>query len=158
MLRHRLAPRFAAASIALVAVGGLAACETPLGASSFDRSEAGRVSRVDEGVVIGARPVTFGGGTGNTGALVGGAAGAAVGSQFGGDTGGRILGGIIGGAGGAVAGSAIQRGQTRQGFAYSIRRRDGTIIEVTQEDAQPIPPNTRVHIIYGDRVRVVPAP
>lgn len=162
MLRHRLAPHFgsrwAAASIALLAVGGLAACETAQGPYAYSPYEAGRVSRVDEGVVVGGRPVTFGGSERGSGALIGGAAGAAIGSQFGGDTGGRIAGAIIGGVGGAAAGQAIQQGRTRQGFAYTIRRSDGTTIEVAQEDAYAIPPNTRVQIIYGDRVRVVPAP
>jgi len=159
MPKSRILPRLAAVSVAAVALAGLAACETTPGPYAYSPYEAGRVARVEYGTIVGVRPVQFGGSRDNTGALVGGAAGAAVGSQFGGDTGGHIAGALIGAIGGAVAGDAIQRGQTQQGFAYTIRRADdGRTIEVAQADAQPLPPGMRVQIVYGDRVRITPAP
>jgi len=43
------------------------------------------------------------------------------------------------------------------GFAYPIRRdREGPIVGIAQAEPQPLPVGQRVHISYGDRVRVLP--
>ena len=146
------------AAVALAGTLGLGACATQPGPYAYSPYEAGTIARVEEGVVISSRPVSFGGQQRGSGALVGGAAGATIGSQFGGDTDGRIFGAILGGIMGAVAGDAVQNNQTSYGFAYTIRReRDGSMIEVAQAEPQPLPNGAKVHITYGDRVRIVPA-
>ena len=152
--------RLVVASAALAGLISLSACATMPGPYAYSPYEAGAVARVEEGTVVTARPVAFGTQQQGSGALVGGLAGATVGSQFGGDSGGHLAGAIIGGLLGAVGGDAIQNNNARAstGFAYTIRReRDGSLIEVAQAEPQPIAPGTRVHITYGDRVRVVPA-
>jgi outer membrane lipoprotein SlyB len=146
------------AALALVGTLTLGACATQPGPYGYSPYEAGTIARVEEGTIVSARPVVFNGQQQGSGAAVGGLAGAAVGSQFGGDTGGHIAGALIGGMLGAVAGDAMQNSSTATGFAYTIRReRDGSLIEVAQAEPQPIPVGARVHITYGDRVRIVPA-
>jgi len=150
--------RLVLACAAVAGTLGLAACAAGPGPYAYRGYEAGRIAHVEEGTIVSARPVVFDPQQRGSGALIGGAAGAAVGSQFGGDTGGRILGGVIGGALGAAAGDAVESGRTTQGYAYTIRReRDGSMVEVAQAETQPLPIGTRVHITYGEQVRVVPA-
>lgn len=150
--------RFALMSLALAGALGLGACATDPGPYAYSPYEAGAISHVEEGTVLAVRPVVFDQQRRGSGALVGGAAGATIGSQFGGDSGGHLLGAVIGGMVGAVAGDAVSTGNARNGFAYTIRRqRDDSVIEIAQVEPQPLQPGTRVSIVYGDRVRVVPA-
>ena len=149
--------RLLIASAAFVGLIGLSACSTMPGPYAYSPYEAGAIARVEEGTIVSARPVAFGQQQQGSGALVGGVAGAAVGSQFGGDSGGHVAGAIIGGLLGAVAGDAVQNNNARAstGFAYTIRReRDGSMFEVAQIEPQPIPVGARVHVTYGDRVRI----
>jgi outer membrane lipoprotein SlyB len=151
MLRRVLAP------LALVGTLALGACATQPGPYSYSPYEAGMMARVEEGTVVSVRPVRFNDQQPGSGMAVGGLAGAAVGSQFGGDTGGHIIGALIGGMLGMGAGKAIEDGNVGHGFAYTIRRQgDGSLFEVAQVEPQPIPVGSRVHITYGDRVRIVP--
>jgi outer membrane lipoprotein SlyB len=143
---------------ALAGTLGLAACATTPGPDGYSPYEAGSIARVEEGTIVSVRPVRFGQQQNGSGAAVGGLAGAAVGSQFGGDTGGHIAGAVIGGLLGAVVGDAVQDGKTTNGFAYTIRRQhDGSLIEIPQAEPYAMPVGARVHITYGDRVRVTPA-
>jgi outer membrane lipoprotein SlyB len=144
--------------VAGVLSGGLAACATAPGAYDYAPYETGAAARVEDGVIVSSRPITIGGSKPGSGAVIGGLAGAGVGAQFGGDTGGHLLGAVIGALGGAAIGDAVQTGQTRQGVAYIVRRDyDGASFEVAQPDAEPLPPGARVHIVYGERVRITPA-
>lgn len=154
-VRRRLA---AAASLALVSTLGLTACETYDGPSRYSAYEAGVPARVDEGRVVDFRPVRFGPNEDNAAAgTVGGAvAGGLIGSAVAGRHEGAAL-GLAGALLGAVAGNAIARGDDHPGFAYIVRRRDGTTLEVAQPDAAPIPRGTRVYVSYGARVRITPA-
>lgn len=146
------------AAAALAGTLSLGACATTPGPYAYSPYEAGTIARVEEGTIVSSRPVQFGTQQRGSGALVGGAAGATIGSQFGGDSDGRLFGALLGGILGAVAGDAVQNDGASYGFAYTIRReRDGGLIEVAQAEAQPLAPGTRVHITYGDRVRIVPA-
>ena len=58
----------------------------------------------------------------------------------------------------ALIGNAIASSDRVHGFAYTIRRRDGRLIEIAQADRQPLPPGTRVSVSYGPgrRARVAP--
>lgn len=145
-------------AVAALAALGLTACAAQTGPYSYAPYEAGMIARVEEGTIVSARPIRLETYQNGSGGLVGGVAGAAIGSQFGGDTGGTVAGAVIGGLLGAVAGDAIANNENRNGFAYVIRReRDGSMIEIAQPDVQPLPLGMRVHIAYGDRVRVTPA-
>ena len=69
----------------------------------------------------------------------------------------RGAGALLGGIGGALLGNAIASSDRHPGFAYTIRRRDGGLVEIAQADPQPIPVGTRVSVAYGGgRARVSP--
>ncbi len=149
-----LRPLILAAS--LLAVGGLSACETYGGPGDYGPYEYGAPARVERGVVIGARPIRFGGGDTGAGAVVGGVSGGLIGSAAAGRHDG-FAGGIAGAVLGALVGSALERSNAQPGFAYLIRfDRDGTEVEVPQADRYPLREGVRVAVSYGPRVRVTP--
>ena len=151
-------PLAVVASLTLISALGLSACETYDGPDRYSPYEAGVPARVDEGRVVDFRPVRFGPNEDNAAAgTVGGAvAGGLIGSAVAGRHDGAAL-GIAGALLGAVAGNAIAKGgDGRPGFAYIVRRRDGSTLEVAQPDAAPIPRGTRVYLSYGPRVRITP--
>ena len=141
---------------ALAATAGLSACETYDGPNAYGPYEAGIPARVEQGVVVGARPVTLGAPNTGGGAVVGGVSGGVIGSELAG-RGDGFAGGILGAVGGALIGNAIENSNKRQGFAYLIRfDRDGREIEVAQADAYPLKQGVHVAVTFGARVRVVP--
>jgi outer membrane lipoprotein SlyB len=67
---------------------------------------------------------------------------------------GAVAGAVIGG----LAGGAIERGVTgARGFAYTVRKNDGTMVTITQGADIAMRPGQRVYIEYGARARVIPA-
>ncbi len=149
-----------AVGLAALASTSLIACAEDYGPGPrhYSPYEAGVVSHIDRGVVVGFRPIEFGsndtGGATVVGAVGGGLIGNAV--SHGRDRGLATVGGAIAGA---LVGHAVADGNRRQGFAYTIRLdRDGRTIEVPQLDGSPIPNGVRVNVVYeGGRARVVPA-
>lgn len=157
MLKQSLRKRAVAVSLVLLATAGVTACAEDIGPRNYGPYAAGSIARVEEGQVIGAEPIRFGGYDNGAGVIGGGVAGAVVGSQFGGryDHGSF---GVLGALGGAVIGHEIAKNANdRRGFNYTIRRRrDGRLVQVAQADDYPIPQGTQVYISYGDQVRVQP--
>lgn len=152
-------PQKAFAVAFAVLATALAGCASGLGANTYDRGSVGMVSRVEEGTVIDTRPIKIEGsqkGTG-VGTIAGAALGGLAGSELGGgskaNTAGAIGGAILGG----VIGNAVGNAATAQdGFAYTIRLRNGELVSIAQAGAQPIPAGTPVLIEYGERARVIP--
>ena len=141
--------------LSLGALTGLSACETDR-PDFYGPYEAGVPARVEQGVVIGARPITLGARDSGAGAVIGGVSGGVVGSELAG-RGDHFAGGLLGAVGGALIGSAIEHSNTRQGFAYLIRfDRSGREIEVAQADAYPLKQGVHVAVTFGPRVRIVP--
>jgi outer membrane lipoprotein SlyB len=153
----RLSRRFGLVSVAALAALSLAACAEDIGPGRYERFEAGAPARVEEGRVISSRPITLGGGDRNGATAVGAISGGVVGAQFGGRGVDHAAFGIAGAVLGALAGNAIAKNNETQGFAYVIRFRDDSTVEIPQADPAPIPDGTRVFVSYGDRVRVRPA-
>lgn len=146
----------AAAGLAAAALTGLSACETYDGPNRYGPYEAGIPAPVERGTVIGARPITLGGGDTGAGAIVGGVSGGVIGSELAG-RGSHFAGGIAGAVLGSLAGQAIERSNTHPGYAYLIRfDRDGSEAEIPQPDPYPLRQNTRVLVTYGARVHVRP--
>ena len=117
------------------------------------------VSRVEEGTVVGMRAIKIEGSqkSSGVGTLAGAALGGLAGSELGGgdkaNTAGAIGGAILGG----VIGNAIGNSATASdGFAYTIRLRNGELVSIAQAGALPIPAGTPVLIEYGERARVIP--
>ena len=157
MLRFPISRTLAGVSLAAVAALSLGACASDLGPSQYERYEAGAPARVEEGRVISSRPITLGGGDRGGATAIGALSGGAVGAQFGGRGVDHATFGIAGAVLGAIAGNAIAKNNEAQGFAYVVRFRDDSTVEIPQVDAYPIPDGTRVFVSYGDRVRIRPA-
>lgn len=141
----------------VLATSGLSGCAQDIGPNNYAPYETGTAAQVEEGEVVGVQPVTLNKRDTGTGAVVGGVAGGVVGSQFGGRRSDHVAGGVIGAVGGALLGNAIEQSADKvPGFAYTVRRRNGELIQVAQADAQPLPVGTHVYISFGARVRIQP--
>ena len=154
----RTAARSGLIAIALsgVAVAGLTACADERGPGYYPPYAEGRIAQVEEGTVVSFRPVSFGPHDTAGGTIIGGVGGAVAGSAIAG-RGDRGAGALLGGIGGALLGNAIASSDRHPGFAYTIRRRDGGLVEIAQADPQPIPVGARVSVAYGaGRARVSP--
>ena len=154
----RTAARSGLIAIALsgVAVAGLTACADERGPGYYPPYAEGRIAQVEEGTIVSFRPVSFGPHDTTGGTIIGGVGGAVAGSAIAG-RGDRGAGALLGGIGGALLGNAIASSDRHPGFAYTIRRRDGGLVEIAQADPQPIPVGTRVSVAYGGgRARVSP--
>jgi outer membrane lipoprotein SlyB len=134
----------------------LAGCGASYSPDAYATRAVQQLNRVDQGVVIGRRPVVVQS-DGATGAATGGAAGGIIGAQT---PGGNIT-GAIGAVGGALVGglfgSAAERvaGDTTA-FEYIVRKNDGEMVTVTQRDQAPLELGARVLVIGGTQARIVP--
>jgi outer membrane lipoprotein SlyB len=114
-----------------------------------------QANKVDQGIVIGVRPVLISADatlSSGTGAAAGGIAGSTVGT--GAVSALTALGGsVAGGVAGNVVGHAT--GDTN-GFEYIVRKPNGDLLSVTQKDDQPLGIGAHVLIIEGPQARIVP--
>lgn len=136
------------------------ACTPNISPNQYATTEVGQANRTVPGVIVNERQVVVTGSAdgNNWGALGGGAAGAVAGSAIGGGTRMNILGGIAGAIGGAVLGNAIQNSATTQnGMEYIVRMDNGNLITVTQSMQPLFNKGQQVYVLFGDRVRIIPA-
>lgn len=141
---------------ALAGTAALSACETYDSPGYYGPYEAGVPARVEQGVVVGVRPITLGAPNTGAGAVIGGVSGGVVGSELA-SRGSGFAGGVLGAVGGALIGNAIENGNKHPGFAYLIRfDRSGREIEVAQADRYPLRQGVHVAVTFGPRVRVTP--
>ncbi len=146
---------------ALVAGTALAitGCASSQGANDYSRDEVGRISRVDEGVIVASRAVQISASNnGLLGAATGAVIGGIAGSQVGGGDDEKAIAGVVGAVGGAIAGQQINKSAGKQqGFEYKIRLdKNDEIISITQGGDVALPNGTPIFIEYGNRARVVP--
>ena len=144
-------PLAVVASLALVAALGLSACETYDGPDRYCPYEAGVPARVDEGRVVDFRPVRFGpnGDNAAVGTVGGAVAGGLIGSAVAGRHDGAALGDRAARCSARWRATPSPRGDERPGFAYIVRRRDGSTLEVAQPDPAPIPQrHARLHHLW----------
>ncbi len=145
-----------ALTLAGLSAASLAACADERGPGYYPPYAEGRIAQVEEGTVVSFRPVSFGPHDTTGGTIIGGVGGAVAGSAIAG-RGDRGAGALLGGIGGALLGNAIASSDRHPGFAYTIRRRDGGLVEIAQADPYPIPQGTRVTVTYGvGRAHVAP--
>jgi outer membrane lipoprotein SlyB len=143
--------------LALVAAlsASLAACGPDYSPNTYATDAVQQAAKVDQGVVVGVRPVDVTA-SGATGAVVGGAAGGIAGSQVGSGAekaftalGSTLVGGI--------AGSAAEHVLSDTGaFEYIVRKPSGDLLSVTQKDTVPLTIGQKVLVISGKQARVVP--
>jgi outer membrane lipoprotein SlyB len=146
-----------ALSLAGLTTVGLSACADERGPAYYPPYAEGRIAHVEEGTVVSYRPVQFGPHDTAGGTIIGGVGGAIAGSALAG-RGSRGVGALLGGLGGAVLGTAIASSDRVNGFAYTIRRRDGGLVEIAQAEPAPIQVGTRVTVTYGAGMRAHVAP
>jgi len=140
------------------ALFSLEACQNQYSSNTYDPNGAQRAAHVDRAVVESIRIVDIresGLGSG-VGLLGGAAAGGIVGSQIGKGGGNALatLGGVlVGGAAGVLAEKSIT---DTQAYEYVLRKENGELVSVTQQDQQPFAVGQRVLVMYGAKARIVP--
>jgi outer membrane lipoprotein SlyB len=144
---------------ALVLAIGLSGCGPSYSPNSYASNAAQLANKVDQGVVIGVRPVLINADT-TLGTGTGAAAGGIAGSTLGGGSvgalgalGGSVTGGIVGNVVSHTAGDT-------DGFEYIVRKTNGDktngdLMSVTQKDAAPLGIGAHVLIIEGPQARIV---
>ena len=133
----------------------LAGCKPDYSANSYASSAVQQANKVDQAIVIGRRQVEVTN-NGTTGAVVGGAAGGIAGSQIGSNVttafaalGGSLVGGVVG--------SAVDKTTSRTtAYEYVVRKSNGDLLSVTQQDESPLAIGQKVLVIAGSQARIVP--
>lgn len=139
----------------VLATLALAACHPDYSANSYNSTAVQQANKVDQAVVIGRRSVGVVA-SGATGAVAGAAAGGIAGSQAGtgvtsafGALGGSVVGGLVG--------TAVEKGTgNTTAFEYVVRKSNGDLLSVTQQDARPLEIGQKVLVIAGNQARIVP--
>jgi outer membrane lipoprotein SlyB len=136
-------------------LAGLAGCGSNYSPNTYSSTAVQQANPVDQGVIVGARQVAVTADT-TVGAVAGGAAGGVAGAQVGGGVtsafgaiGGTLLGGIAGSAAQHVEGDA-------QAYEYIVRKINGDLISVTQQDKEELKVGAHVLVIAGKQARIVP--
>ncbi|ODU56930.1 MAG: hypothetical protein ABS99_05385 [Acetobacteraceae bacterium SCN 69-10] len=123
--------------------------------NTYNAGAVQQAAKVERGVVVGVRAVGVSA-NGTAGAVTGGAAGGIAGSQVGGGVtgafgalGGTVLGGLVG--------TTIEHGTAdAAALEYIVRKPNGDLISVTQQDAHPLAIGQKVLVIAGTQARIVP--
>jgi outer membrane lipoprotein SlyB len=141
------------------ALGILSACSTT-SPDVIQRSDAQRMSQVQDAVVLSVRPVTVEGQQSGVGGVAGGVIGAIAGSSVGGRREGQVV-GVLGAVAGAVVGNAIERQGTREeAVELMLQLRNGERRSIVQakgnENLQP--GDSVVIVTTGGKTRVSRAP
>lgn len=147
-------------AIAIIIAGlALTGCAKSLSPDVYSRGEVGSAVQIEDGVVLSVRDVRIEGTRSNIGGGIGAAAGGVGGSWAGSGRAG-ILGAIAGAVVGAVVGAVAEDAITgSDGIEYLVRRADGDTVAVVQPKGETqLPPGTKVMLVYGDHIRIVPAP
>lgn len=146
--------------IALALVLTLSACASS-SPDVIQRSDAQRLSVVEDGSVLSVRSVTVegsqSGGGAVTGGVVGGLAGYGAGAN---QREGQII-GVLGAVAGAVAGNAIERMSTREdAYEILVQLKNGDRRAVVQSKGSEVfaPGDPVVLVTTGGKVRVAKAP
>ena len=143
-------------SLALVA---LAACSTT-SPDVIQRSDAQRLSQVQDATVLSVRPVTVEGSQSGGGAAAGGVIGGVAGSSVGGHRE-NIAVGILGAVAGAVVGNAVERSATREdAVEVLVQMKNGDRRAIVQAKAGETfaPGDPVVLVTTGGKTRVTKAP
>ncbi|WP_428531062.1 hypothetical protein [Rhodopila sp.] len=141
--------------VRVIALFGMSACAPTYSPDTYASNAAQQANKVEQGVVVGLRPVAVSA-TGTVGTLTGAAAGGIGGSQVGvGPF--SALAALGGSFAGGLAGSAAEHvtADTRA-YEYIVRKPNGDLVSVTQNDKTPLALGQKVLVIAGLQARVVP--
>lgn len=127
----------------------------------IQRSDAQRMSVVEDGTVLSVRSVTVEGSQSGAGAATGGVVGGLAGYGAGGNQReGQII-GVLGAVAGVVAGNAVERMSTREdAFEILVQLKNGDRRVVVQAKGMEVftPGDAVVLVTTGGKVRVAKAP
>lgn len=143
---------------ALALVLGACASSSP---DVIKRSDAQRLSRVEDGVLLSVRSVTVDGSQSGVGAAVGGVTGAIAGATAGHSNAASNVAGILVGVAGAVAGNTIERMATREDASeLLIQLKSGERRAVVQAKGSEVlvPGDSVILVTTSGKVRVTKAP
>jgi outer membrane lipoprotein SlyB len=142
----------AAAMLACVLATG---CTPNYSPDTYASAAAQQANKVDQGIVVGVRAIQISADTTlatATGAAAGGVAGSTVGAGAG-----SALSAVGGTVAGAVVGNVVGHAQgDTGGFEYIVKKSNGDLLSVTQQDPAPLGIGAHVLIIEGAQARVVP--
>ena len=141
--------------LVLGALLALVGCKPDYSANSYSSAAVQQANKVDQGVVVGRRSVGVVA-AGTAGAVTGAAAGGIAGAQAGtgitsafGALGGSVVGGLVG--------TAVEKGTgSTTAFEYVVRKSNGELLSVTQQDANALEIGQKVLVIAGNQARIVP--
>jgi outer membrane lipoprotein SlyB len=145
--------------VALAAAAVLAACSTT-SPDVIQRSDAQRMSQVQDGTVLSVRPVVVEGSQSGVGAAAGGIAGGVAGSTVGGHREGAVV-GVLGAVAGAVVGNAVERMGTREeAVEVLVQLKNGERRAIVQAKGnEALQPGDAVILVStGGKTRVSRAP
>lgn len=146
-----------AATVAVASA--LAGCSTT-SPDVIQRSEAQRMSQIQDAVVLTVRPVKVDGSQSGVGAAAGGVVGAIAGSSVGGRRDGQVA-GVLGAVAGAVIGNAIERSSTtEEALEIIVQLRNGERRSVVQAKGAEVfnPGDAVILTTTGGKTRVSRAP
>lgn len=126
----------------------------------IQRSEAQRLSQVQEAVVVSIRPVTVDGQQSGVGSVAGGVIGAVAGSSVGGRREGAVV-GVLGAVAGGMLGNAIERQATREEaveLLLELRNGERRALVQSQGSERLQAGDTVLIITTGGKTRVSRAP
>jgi outer membrane lipoprotein SlyB len=135
-------------------LAGILGCGPSYSPDTYASNAAQQANKVEQGVVVGVRPVAVSA-AGTVGTVTGAAAGGIAGSQTGlgpisafTALGGSLVGGI--------GGSAVEHMTAdTTAFEYIVRKPNGDLVSVTQKDKTPLVLGQKVLVIAGTQARVV---
>jgi outer membrane lipoprotein SlyB len=141
--------------LALALLAPLAGCGPSYSPDTYATSAVQQANKVEQGVIVGVRPVGVAA-TGVVGAAAGGAAGGIIGSQAGpGLTG--ALGAVGGSLVGSLVGTTVEHAQgDTTAWEYVVKETKGDLISVTQKGDAPMSVGQKVLVIAGAQARIVP--
>ena len=135
--------------IPALVLAGVSACSPSYSPDTYASTAAQKENKVDQGIIVGVRPVGVSADA-TVGTVTGAAAGGLAGAQAGVGTvsafsalGGSVVGGI--------AGSTVEHmaGDTKA-YEYIVRKTAGDLISVTQQDKTPLTLGEKVLVIAGN--------
>ena len=140
---------------AVLMLAPIAGCGPSYSPNTYAASAVQQANKVERGIVIGVRPV----GVATSGA-VGAATGAAAGGAVGSTAGGGSVTSTLGAVGGALIGGLVGTGAEKvvadtQAWEYIVRKPNGELVSVTQQDEVPLPLAQKVLVIAGNQARIV---
>jgi len=139
----------------LIAVLATTGCVPTKTASTYSRSDMGRIATVMKGQIIAIREVDI---SGNT--AIGSAAGAGIGATAGSTAGGsgedHIVGAIAGAVAGGIIGAAVEEGATKgSAFEFIIQQKNGQTIAIVQTNEDNLQVGEKVLILRSGKARVI---